>query len=210
MTTDLHDTFGDPARGGVDAMERFLDDVDRMPGIRAIQRAMRGALDLRPGMQLVDAGCGTGLEAARLAADHPAVAVMGVDRNPALLATARRRAAASSENLAWVEADLAGRELPADCCDALRLERVLLRVPDVELGHALDGIVAMVRPGGRLALFDLDYGGTILPALGHGPGVVEDAVAALARSAAQPSIRGAFLGAFTGILATGRRPGAGG
>ena len=49
------------------------------------------ALDLRPGMRVLDAGCGTGALEARLAARHPAVEVVAVDASPAMLARARRR-----------------------------------------------------------------------------------------------------------------------
>jgi SAM-dependent methyltransferase len=49
------------------------------------------ALDLRPGMRVLDAGCGTGALEARLAKRHPAVEVVAVDSSPAMLARARRR-----------------------------------------------------------------------------------------------------------------------
>jgi SAM-dependent methyltransferase len=49
------------------------------------------ALDLRPGMRVLDAGCGTGALEARLAERHPGVEVVAVDVSPAMLARARRR-----------------------------------------------------------------------------------------------------------------------
>jgi 2-polyprenyl-3-methyl-5-hydroxy-6-metoxy-1,4-benzoquinol methylase len=48
-------------------------------------------LDLRPGMRVLDAGCGTGALEARLAQRHPDVEVVAVDSSPAMLARARRR-----------------------------------------------------------------------------------------------------------------------
>jgi SAM-dependent methyltransferase len=48
-------------------------------------------LDLRPGMRVLDAGCGTGALEARLAERHPDVEVVAVDASPAMLARARRR-----------------------------------------------------------------------------------------------------------------------
>jgi SAM-dependent methyltransferase len=48
------------------------------------------ALDLRPGMRVLDAGCGTGALEARLAQRHPEVEVVAVDASPAMLARARR------------------------------------------------------------------------------------------------------------------------
>jgi SAM-dependent methyltransferase len=49
------------------------------------------ALDLRPGMRVLDAGCGTGALEVRLAERHPEVEVVAVDASPAMLARARRR-----------------------------------------------------------------------------------------------------------------------
>ena len=49
------------------------------------------ALDLRPGMRVLDAGCGTGALEARLAQRHPDVEVVAVDASSAMLARARRR-----------------------------------------------------------------------------------------------------------------------
>jgi 2-polyprenyl-3-methyl-5-hydroxy-6-metoxy-1,4-benzoquinol methylase len=184
--TDLHEAFSDPGREAADSMVRFLEQADRLPGIRAIQVAMRRALDMRPGMNVVDAGCGNGLEATRLASEHPGVRVTGLDRNADLLDAARRRPGARRPNLDWLHADLAGADLPKGRFDAARTERVLLHIPDAELDGALDGLVKLVRPGGRLVLFELDYGGTILPGAGHDPSVVRRAHATLERSAAQP------------------------
>ena len=65
---DLHEGFRDPRSVAADELVRFLRETDRLPGIRAIQGAMRRRFDLRPGARLLDAGCGIGLEAARLAA----------------------------------------------------------------------------------------------------------------------------------------------
>ena len=50
------------------------------------------ALELRPGMRVLDAGCGTGALETRLAERHPEVEVVAVDASPAMLARARRRA----------------------------------------------------------------------------------------------------------------------
>lgn len=48
-------------------------------------------LGLRPGMRVLDAGCGTGALELRLAQRHPDVEVVAVDASTAMLARARRR-----------------------------------------------------------------------------------------------------------------------
>lgn len=167
MAGDLHAGFRDPSRIPADDLVRFLEQADRLPGIRAVQRAMRQAIDPQPGMRLLDAGCGIGLETGRLAAENPAASVTGLDRNTELLEVARRRPA----NVSWIEADLARLELPEASFDAIRSERVLMYLPDGDFERVLDDLVDLLAPGGRLALFELDYGATILA-----PGAADGAV----------------------------------
>ena len=150
---------------------RFLEAANQLPGIRTIQRAMRNAVDPHAGMSLRDAGCGIGIETTRLALDHPAMRVTGLARNAELLRIARRRADPPPPNLGWLEADLTALELAAGSFDAIRSERVLMYLPDGSFEQALDHLVRLLRPGGRLALFELDYGATILA-----PGAASDAV----------------------------------
>ncbi len=65
---ELHEGFQGPRRVPATDLERFLEEADRLEGIREIQRAMRRAIE--PGRQVLDAGCGIGLETTRLAAAH--------------------------------------------------------------------------------------------------------------------------------------------
>jgi SAM-dependent methyltransferase len=62
------------------------------------------ALDLRPGMRVLDAGCGTGALEVRLAERHPGVEVVAVDASPVMLARARRRTWTANPGL--VERDI--------------------------------------------------------------------------------------------------------
>jgi SAM-dependent methyltransferase len=162
MTPDLHEGFHDPRRVAAGDLERFLAQADRLPGIRAVQRALRRALDLRPGMRVLDAGCGIGQETERLAAAYPETLVTGLDRNRELLRIAQRRVDPPLHNLRWLEADLTSLELREGWFDAIRTDRVLMYVADDAFEAALDGLVRALRPAGRVALFELDYGATIL------------------------------------------------
>jgi len=182
-TADLHKGFGDPRRAPAEALVGFLEEADRLPGMEAIHRAMRAVLDLRPGARVLDAGCGVGLEAARLADEHPHAHVTGLDRNAEMLQMARRRSGGALPNLDWVEADLADLALDA-CFDAVRTERVLMYLPNLD--RALDDLVGLLTPGGRMVHFELDYGATLLPQAGHDGAVVRRAAALLERSLPQP------------------------
>ncbi|MFI0822088.1 methyltransferase domain-containing protein [Streptomyces sp. NPDC021098] len=159
---DLHEGFRDPLRADPAALTDFLDEVDRLPGVRAVHRAIRRSLGIRPGMRVLDAGCGIGLEVTRLARQHPDADFTGLDQNPELLRTARRRAVPPPPNLTWVHAALETSGLAEGSYDAVRTERVLMYAPGPLFGELLDLLVRLLRPGGRLVLFELDYGATML------------------------------------------------
>ena len=182
MTRDLHRGFSDPRHVPADQLVHFLEEADRLPDMRAIQKALREAIDPRPGMRLLDAGCGVGLEAARLAEKHPDVHVTGVDRNRELLEIARRRA----PQVEWLEADLTDLDLPPESFDAIRTERVLMHVPGDALETVLDNLVGVLAPGGRLALFEFDYGATMLAPGDADQEVADRVTATLYASLAQP------------------------
>lgn len=183
---DLHAGFDDPRLAEASALEEFLEQVDRLPGVRAIHAAMREALQLRPGMRVLDAGCGTGLETERLAVSHPAVEFVGLDRNEDLLAIARRRTSPGLPNLVWTHADMETADLPECHFDAIRTARALMYSPGPVLGRVLDRLVRLLRPGGRLVTFELDYGATILPVGGHEDSVVRTLTDMMERAMPQP------------------------
>jgi SAM-dependent methyltransferase len=76
---------------------------------------------------------------------------------------------------------------PEASCDAIRTERVLMYLRDDDFERVLDDLVALLRPGGRLAMFELDYGGTMLAPGTARDGVVEAAERALFTSLPQPT-----------------------
>ena len=154
-TRDLHRGFHDPRHGDAGELIRFLEEADRLETYQPIRKAMREALDPRPGMRLLDAGCGVGLETARLARDHPGLQVTGIDRNGELLEIARRRA----PQVEWVQADLHELDVEGEF-DAVRTERVLIYVEDLDT--VVGNLIGALAPGGRLAFYELDYGGTLL------------------------------------------------
>jgi len=105
------------------------------------------ALDLRPGMRVLDAGCGTGALEARLALRHPDVEVVAVDAATEMLARARQRP--------WA---VPPRFVDGDIDDFLtsekgRFDRVVsvnviwaLRDPRKTIAHMADALA----PGGRM------------------------------------------------------------
>lgn len=101
---------------------------------------------------VLDAGCGTGRVAIELA--RRGMEVVGIDADPAMLATARRRA----PELDWRLADLATVELAPSCFDAAVLAGnvMIFLAPGTEAA-VLSNLAGALRPGGLLvAGFQVD------------------------------------------------------
>src|ERR687893_725717 len=128
MTRDLHEGFREPRSADPGQLSAFLREADRLPGVRQLHRGMRRVLAVEPGTRILDAGCGIGLEAMRLAVAHPRSHVTGLDRNGELLRIARS-AAPQPANVTWLEMDLTELELASASFDVIRTERVLMYLP---------------------------------------------------------------------------------
>jgi SAM-dependent methyltransferase len=103
--------------------------------------------------RVLDAGCGTGRVAVELASRE--VDVVGVDRDEAMLATARRQA----PHLSWVQADLATMELERSFDVVVLAGNVLLFTDPGAEAATVAGCGRHLVPGGLLvAGFSLDRG----------------------------------------------------
>ena len=99
---------------------------------------------LAPGTVL-DAGCGTGRVAAELA--RRGIATVGVDRDPAMLATAR----ANEPDLTWVEGDLSTLELADQRFDVVvAAGNVMVFLAPGTEAVAVARLAAHLEPRGRL------------------------------------------------------------
>jgi SAM-dependent methyltransferase len=93
---------------------------------------------------VLDAGCGTGRVAIEL--DRRGVVVVGVDRDPSMLSTARARA----PRLTWVESDLGELELGRTFDVVVMAGNVLLFTPPGTEAAAVAGCARHVGAGGAL------------------------------------------------------------
>ena len=161
-TSDLHAGFARPdADARHDGLFAFLAQVDGLPQIQAIKRRMADLLGPSAGQHLLEAGCGMGHELRRLAGRvAPGGSVLGIDMNHAMIDEARRRTADLGGAVRCQVGDVQRLELGDNVMDGVRTERVLMYVPDQR--RAIGELARVVKPGGRVVAFELDYGATLV------------------------------------------------
>lgn len=112
---------------------------------------------LRPGMRVLDVGCGIGMVTLRIAkVVGPAGLAVGVDADPAFIEHARRRAAKRAVP-AQFHAAQAERLGELDEFDFVFSRFLLTHLPSPE--RAIAEMVRVLRPGGTLAVEDIDFAG---------------------------------------------------
>ena len=133
----------------------FLDARKTIEGEREIKELVLDLLDLRLGAHVLDIGCGTGDDAREIAGLVGATGrVVGIDPSEVMVAEAKRRAPASVAALEFRTGDVRKLDFTDSSFDAVRTDRVLMFVPEIE--QALSEIFRVLRPGGRLVTSELD------------------------------------------------------
>lgn len=128
---------------------RFADAANAVPEYGGIRSSLVRALGPLPGRAVLDVGCGTGDDSRELAA--LGARVVGADVSAAMLAEARRRGGP----VEFVREDVHALSFPDASFDGVRVKLVRQHSPDVD--RADDELVRVLRPGGRLAVFDYDF-----------------------------------------------------
>jgi SAM-dependent methyltransferase len=113
--------------------------------------------DLRPGMRLLDVGCGPGSITRGLAEWVPSGQVVGVDLSRETLDLARRDADARGiKNIEYTEGSVYTLPFPEASFDVAYAHQVLQHLRERET--ALREMLRVVRPGGLVAVRDVDWG----------------------------------------------------
>jgi SAM-dependent methyltransferase len=181
MSQDIYRGFSDVNQAATpETLIAFLEVADALPAVRAYKRRLRALLQLASAQTVLDVGCGVGLEACRIAQTHPGISVIGLDRE-AMIGIASRRAAELGVPVRWLVGRAEELPLPAATVDACFTERVLKYLPDPAAGVA--EMVRVLKPGGRIACFELDYAATLL---GGDPGIAASVGEFLAASVSEP------------------------
>jgi ubiquinone/menaquinone biosynthesis C-methylase UbiE len=115
---------------------------------------------LRPGMRLLDCGCGAGSITLGLAKIVAPGQVTGIDRAEVEIERARARLAADgATNVVYDVGDVYQLAYPDGTFDAVFSHNVLEHLSDPEL--ALGEMKRVLRPGGLIGVRDFDIGGNL-------------------------------------------------
>jgi cyclopropane fatty-acyl-phospholipid synthase-like methyltransferase len=111
--------------------------------------ALIATLDLQPGKQVLELGCGNGMVAEYIA-DQTGAHITGIDYSPQGVEQARRRTTDKREHLTFAVGDLNTLELPAATYDAI------ISIDSIYFSNDYTRTVrewrAALRPGGKLVL----------------------------------------------------------
>jgi ubiquinone/menaquinone biosynthesis C-methylase UbiE len=151
MTT----SWGFRTSTGLDFTEGEIVDAHH-EACRGTFRTLLDEVGIRPGWRVLDAGCGTGAFLPRLAElVGPAGRVTAVDLAAENVALARDRAAGLG-TVTVGAGDLLDLPFPAGGLDAVWCANTVQYLDDAELARALAAFRRLVRPGGRVAIKEID------------------------------------------------------
>ncbi|MCJ7671493.1 MAG: methyltransferase domain-containing protein [Acidimicrobiia bacterium] len=139
----------------------FLDYWESLPSLQKMRAEMFAELAPRPAEVICDIGCGTGAELIRIArVVGPEGTVIGIDPSSTMIEVCRDRAQREDVAVQLLARDGRDTGLPADGCDAVRMERVVQHVgnPPALLAEAK----RITRPGGRVVIADTDWGSLMI------------------------------------------------
>ena len=135
---------------------RILDVFDGLPGIQRLKQAAIERCRLRPGMSVLDSGCGIGLETVKLAQFvAPSGQVVGFDASLKFLDEARRRSANLHLPIEYRQGDAQRLPFPDRTFDVSRTERLLPYLADP--AQAVAELVRVTKPGGVVYVIEPDF-----------------------------------------------------
>lgn len=118
---------------------------------------------LRPGMRVVDCGCGPGSITVELAGVVAPGLVVGLDWDVGQCAFGRARARErGAANVSFQQADARALPVASGSVDAVYLNSVVAYHSGAGAAAILAEAFRVLRPGGVVAVSDVDYGGRVL------------------------------------------------
>ncbi len=135
------------------AAATWEDKPNRVELARKVAQAIKHSLPLNQTMEAMEYGCGTGLVSRSLCSEVKCITCC--DSSPEMLAVLQQKADAEGiNNIIPLELDLTVDQSKAQQYDLLFCSMTLHHVSDVDT--LLDKFLLLIKPGGYLALADLD------------------------------------------------------
>ena len=139
-----------------DHLVQYLEYVDSLPETRQLKLKSYGYLGLKKGDAVLDAGCGPGYDALRMAAMvGMSGKVTGIDMSERMIAIAQEKAKGAGLPVSFRTGDVRKLDVPDASFDAVRIERTLQILDNP--GQILDELIRVLRPGGRLVSIEPDW-----------------------------------------------------
>jgi ubiquinone/menaquinone biosynthesis C-methylase UbiE len=154
---DLSGTaFGDVDRTGhAVSFISYLDEATSQ--FKTLKNSTYALLRLRPGERVLDVGCGSGDDVRELAAMvAPNGCAFGVDKSKSMIEESRRRAAECGLPVQFELSEAVRLPWQSDYFNACRADRLLQHLPEPD--RALNEMLRVLKPGGRLVVVDRDWG----------------------------------------------------
>lgn len=165
----MADIYATIAEADHEVQQRLATVLERRASDRQQQEMLRAYLadvELVPGAEVLDVGCGTGPVSRELARCPGIGRVVGVDPSPVFLATAKQLST-NLPNLSFMDGDCRNLPCQDSSFDAVVFHTTLSHVPGPSA--ALSEAFRVLRPGGVLAVFDGNYTTTSLATGEHDP-----------------------------------------
>lgn len=138
---------------------RALEAFDAVPALQELKSLAWGRGKYGEARNILDVGCGFGLETLRLAGKAgPDVGVHGIDLSSQFIEEAIRRAGAAGLSARFQVGDARSLPFADDHFDVVRAERILIYLPDPEA--ALAEMKRVARPGAAISLIEPDFSST--------------------------------------------------
>ncbi len=136
---------------------QYLDAGNALADIKRLKQVMIAQLELHDGVHLLDIGCGTGDDVRALAQEvGPRGRSVRVDASAMMIAEAQHRHMATGLSVAFMVGSAQHLAFADASFDRCRAERVLMHLDHPE--RALVEMVRVVRSGGKMVVFDMDWG----------------------------------------------------
>jgi ubiquinone/menaquinone biosynthesis C-methylase UbiE len=139
-----------------DAYFNCLKLLDSLPYYKECKNRSYDLLDLKPGLTVLDAGCGMGDDAFRIAKlVMPGGKVVGLDASTAMIEKAGAQDLAIQLPVQFRAGDIKALPFPGGSFSRCRIDRVLQYIPEPE--QAIAELVRVLEPDGLLLAYDNDW-----------------------------------------------------